>query len=333
MKKLAIAAAAAAALASGGAHAYTTGTFSNGFVVPNVIHNGGTDTTVVGVSTADTAVAVNWVFYDQDSVHKRDGCFNMTANDFEAFNWSAPKNGSLTLDVSALAGTRGYLVFAVGADASAGATGAVLNVGSNCTDYGAYLPSTTAIPNASAPLIGGAAFHVKSSTSDVAYVPVIDGPLTVADAAGVATNFASALNDPIVAVNGAAPGGTSTHYMRFFTEGTAATSIVIWNTGAIDATLSAGTATKAAYTKVAFPFDTAQNNYGSITLPLTKKELNILNAKTVVGATPTDGFIKWSPAASTTGGALASTAYNMYTYSVVDAPAFGALQSIVNLYK
>lgn len=331
MKKLAIAAAAAAALASGGAHAYTTGTFSNGFVVPNVVHNGGTDTTVVGITSGDAAVAVNWVFYNQDSVHERDGCFVMTANDFEAFNWSAPKNGSTTLDVSGLAGKRGYLVFAAGADSAsiAAATDSTGVLGTNCTAYQAYLPTATTATIYGAKAIGAAAFHVKSSTSDVAYVPVIDGPLL----SGSAVDFASETSDPVVEVAGAAAAGSTTHYLRFFTEGTAATSIVIWNSGAIDATLSTTTSTsKAKLGKVAFPFDTAQNNYGSITLPLTKKELNIIDAKTVVGATPTDGFIKWTPAAAVnSGGALAGN--NIYTYSVVDAPAFGALQSIVNLYK
>ena len=47
MKKIAIAAAVTAALSAGVAQAYTVGTFSNGFVVPNVIHNGPTDTTTV----------------------------------------------------------------------------------------------------------------------------------------------------------------------------------------------------------------------------------------------------------------------------------------------
>ena len=51
MKKFAMAAVAAAALSAGVAQAYTVGTFSNGFVVPNVIHNGPTDTTAVGLST------------------------------------------------------------------------------------------------------------------------------------------------------------------------------------------------------------------------------------------------------------------------------------------
>ena len=50
MKKFALAAVAAAALTAGVAQAYTVGSFSNGFVVPNVIHNGAaTNTTAVGI--------------------------------------------------------------------------------------------------------------------------------------------------------------------------------------------------------------------------------------------------------------------------------------------
>jgi len=40
MKKFAMAAVAAAAMTAGVAQAYTQGTFSNGVVVPNVIHTG-----------------------------------------------------------------------------------------------------------------------------------------------------------------------------------------------------------------------------------------------------------------------------------------------------
>ena len=63
MKKFAMAAVAAAALSAGVAQAYTVGTFSNGFVVPNVIHNGPTDTTAVGlINQTGTSAAVYWTF-------------------------------------------------------------------------------------------------------------------------------------------------------------------------------------------------------------------------------------------------------------------------------
>ena len=73
MKKFAMAAVAAAALSAGVAQAYTVGTFSNGFVVPNVIHNGPTDTTAVGlINQTGQSVAVYWTFFDQNSSHITD---------------------------------------------------------------------------------------------------------------------------------------------------------------------------------------------------------------------------------------------------------------------
>ena len=54
MKKFALAAVAAAALSAGVAQAYTVGTFSNGVVVPNVIHSAG-ETTAVGLINGSNA--------------------------------------------------------------------------------------------------------------------------------------------------------------------------------------------------------------------------------------------------------------------------------------
>jgi len=90
MKKFALAAVAAAAMTAGVAQAYTVGTFSNGFVVPNVIHNGAANTTAVGIVNRTTAtVPVFWTFFDQNSNHGVDGCFAMTANQYTGFNWAA----------------------------------------------------------------------------------------------------------------------------------------------------------------------------------------------------------------------------------------------------
>lgn len=305
MKKFAIAAAAVAALSSGVVNAYTMGTFSNGFVVPNVIHNGATDTTVVGV-TAAAKVGVNWVFYDQDSKHKRDGCFNMTANDFEAFNWNSPKSGTVNLDVSSLAGTRGYLVFAVGSETT-GATAAK----ATCDVYASFIETDLSNANGQQN-IAGAAFQVLTTKNDVAFVPVIDGPLR---STSKSVDFALNSTDPIVTVDGAAP-LNAMNYMRFYTAGGAKTSVVIWNTGAQDATK---------FQSTGYPFDTEQKPYGSVSFTLAKKELNVVDAGTLVGTTPTDGFFKWQASATATAGQL-------FTYSVIDAPAFGALQSIVNPY-
>lgn len=299
MKKLAIAAAAAASLAAGIANAYTTGTFSNGFVVPNVYHNGAGDKTVVGI-LANQQVGVNWVFYDENSKHVRDGCISMTENDFEAFDWSSPKSGTVNLDVTQFAGKRGYLVFAVGASTANGTSPK-----GNCGVYDAYLGFT------SGQYIAGAAFHVNTAKQDVAYVPVIDGPLT----APGNVNFALVANDPITSVAGAAP-LNATHYLRFYTAGGANTEIVIWNTGLSNA---------ANFQTTGYPFDTEQRPYGSVSFGLKNKELNVLDAKALVGTAPVDGFFKWQAASATTTGQI-------FTYSVINAPAFGALQSIVNPY-
>jgi len=112
MKKFAMAAVAAAALSTGAAHAYTSGTFSNGFLVPNVINNGDTDATAVGlINQSGEARAVYWVFFDQDSNHLLDGCFVMTDKQYRPFVWS----DSGVPGASAFKGTRGYLVFSGGA--------------------------------------------------------------------------------------------------------------------------------------------------------------------------------------------------------------------------
>ncbi|AOG25122.1 hypothetical protein [Acidovorax sp. RAC01] len=61
MKKFALAAVAAAAMTAGVAQAYTVGTFSNGLVVPNVIHNGAASTTAVGlVNQSGRTIPVFW---------------------------------------------------------------------------------------------------------------------------------------------------------------------------------------------------------------------------------------------------------------------------------
>ena len=115
MKKFAMAAVAAAAMTAGVAQAYTMGTFSNGVVVPNVIHNGAADTTAVGlINRSGTIKSVYWTFFDQESAHITDGCFPMTNNDYEPFVWASQSGLGLE-------GRRGYLVFAVGANTVGGA--------------------------------------------------------------------------------------------------------------------------------------------------------------------------------------------------------------------
>ena len=127
MKKFAMAAVAAAALSAGVAQAYTVGTFSNGFVVPNVIHNGDADTTAVGiVNDTGNVVPVFWTFFDQNSNHGVDGCFPMTNKQYTGFNWA-------TASGVGMEGKRGYLVFAVGSG------GAALTAATACAPANATL--------------------------------------------------------------------------------------------------------------------------------------------------------------------------------------------------
>jgi len=71
MKKIAIAAAVAATLSAGAVQAqttnglsgYTLGGVANQILVPNVVHNGTSDTTAIGVlNPNDVPVSVWWTF-------------------------------------------------------------------------------------------------------------------------------------------------------------------------------------------------------------------------------------------------------------------------------
>lgn len=279
MKKIAIAAAVTAALSAGVAQAYTVGTFSNGFVVPNVIHNGPTDTTTVGI-VALKQTGVYWTFFDQDSKHVTDGCFNMTANDFHSFVWA---NASGT----GLEGKRGYLLFAA-AD-------------KECKD-GTYTLNSDAI--------SGNALQVNTATQDVAFVPVIDGPLTLADS-NLTTLGPGSLTD----IDGAANGG-QTMYMRYFIDGKAGgddTRIVVWSTGD----------QKGSHTVNIYNDAQARK---SVNFDLKYSELDWFDPEGIVGrpADYTDGFIAW---------AVPTSISAVFTYSVIASPAFGAVQTLLGAHN
>lgn len=315
MKKFAMAAVAAAALSAGVAQAYTVGTFSNGFVVPNVIHNGDADTTAVGIiNQTGNVVPVFWTFFDANSNHVTDGCFPLTNKDYEPFIWSQQSG-------TGLAGTRGYLVFAVGANtASTTAAGAC------------------AVSNAAAGMgtgsIGANAFQVNTTAQDVAFVPVIDGPLTLATGSDLTTLGPLSL----LSVAGAAPAtaGTSTgpvFSMRYAVDGTLnaglETRIVVWSTGD-----HRGTHTVNMY-------DAAQNRK-SVNFALAEAELSFFNPETIPGrpAAFVDGFIEWNAMAAepsdypgASGQSLFSLGGSVFTYSVISAPAFGAVQSVLGSHN
>lgn len=292
MKKFAMAAVAAAAMTVGVAHAYTAGTFSNGVVVPNVIHNGPTDFTAVGlINQSGGTKAVFWTFFDQDSAHVTDGCFTMTDKDYEGFPWLEGNAGANT------AGKRGYLVFSLG--------------GATCADVA---------PGAGR--LAAHAFQVNTTSSDVAYTPVIDGPLTY-DAAVLDLTVLGATSLTKVAgaaqtIPGAGEAGAK-FSMRYYLAGGAKTNIVVWSTGN-----QSGSHTVNIY-------DDKQGRK-SVNFDLDKKELDWFDPAPIVGrpANFVDGFIEWDAAlVAGFGGVNAS----VYTYSVIDAPAFGAVQTVLGFHR
>lgn len=306
-----MAAVAAAALSAGVAQAYTVGTFSNGFVVPNVIHNGATDTTAVGlINQSGGSRAVYWTFFDQDSNHITDGCFNMTNKDYEPFVWSAQSGGGLT-------GVRGYLVFAAGATTTGG-------------------PAQTACAGAAVLATAGDvalsanAFQVNAATKDVAFVPVIDGPLFITTNVDITKMGPTSLE----LVSGAAfTAGTiaPTFSMRYFIDqatGGNDTAVVVWSTGN-----HSGTHTVNIY-------DDKQNRK-SVNFSLKRTELDWFDPETIAGlpTTFTDGFIEWSPntvpADAKTGETplAAKTFGSVFTYSVISSAAFGAIQTVLGAHS
>lgn len=313
MKKFAMAAVAAAALSAGVAQAYTVGTFSNGFVVPNVIHNGDTDTTAVGIiNQTGNVVPVFWTFFDANSNHVTDGCFPLTNKDYEPFIWSQQSGNSL-------AGTRGYLVFAVGANTAS-------------TSAATACAVTNAVGGPFTGGIGANAFQVNTTAQDVAFVPVIDGPLTFASGTDLTTMGPLSLT----AVSGAravptGPNATPAFSMRYAVDSALnaglETRIVVWSTGD-----HRGTHTVNMY-------DDKQNRK-SVNFALAEAELSFFNPETIPGrpANFTDGFIEWSPVAAIPVGApatgsLYSLGGSMFTYSLISAPAFGAVQSVLGSHN
>lgn len=238
----------------------------------------------------------------------------LTNKDYEPFIWSQQSG-------TGLAGTRGYLVFAVGANtASTTAAGAC------------------AVSNAAAGMgtgaIGANAFQVNTTAQDVAFVPVIDGPLTLATGSDLTTlgplNLLSVAGARAVT---AGPSATPAFSMRYAVDATLnaglETRIVVWSTGD-----QRGTHTVNMY-------DAAQNRK-SVNFALAEAELSFFNPETIPGrpANFTDGFIEWAPVAAepsdypgTSGQSLFSLGGSVFTYSLISAPAFGAVQSVLGSHN
>jgi len=322
MKKFALAAVAAAAMTAGVAQAYTVGTFSNGLVVPNVIHNGAASTTAVGlVNQSGRTIPVFWTWFDQNSNHGVDGCFPMTNKQYTGFNWAAASGVGME-------GKRGYLVFAVGSG------GAGLTTANACAVGNASL-ATQADAGTSGQLAGNA-FFVDVASKSVAFTPVIDGPLTLLAATNLTTMDALSL----VSVAGAASvAPTLQMSMRYFIDGTVNsgndTRIAVWSTGN-----HIGTHTVNIY-------DNAQNRQ-SVNFPLAESELSWFDPETIAGrpAAFTDGIIEWNPGVTPSGAPtgpvvapftatspLAATTGSVMTFSTIIAPSFGAVQTLLGAHR
>ena len=341
MKKFALAAVAAAAMTAGVAQAYTVGTFSNGFVVPNVIHNGADNTTAVGiVNQSDRTIPVFWTWFDQNSNHGVDGCFAMTPKQYAGINWAAVSGVGME-------GKRGYMVFAVGTVA-AGLTPATVCLAPGANALAGIGPQAQ---------IAGNAFYVDLAGKSVAYTPVIDGPLVL-----VAPTNLRAMNNlslrhvagaalvrgtaPVAAELGAIPAAAGSNAnvlfgranttqvsMRYFIDGVVNsgndTRVTVWSTGN-----HSGTHTVDIY-------DNTQNRQ-SVNFPLVESELSWFDPETLSGrpAAFLDGFIEWNPSVVPAGvvgaaieGPLATIGGDVVAYSTIVSPSFGAVQTLLGAHR
>jgi len=281
------------------------GSFSNGFVVPNVYFDAAETTTIGLINQGTTTAAVYWTFFDVNSNHVTDGCFPMTAKDYEPFVWSAQAG-------TGLSGVRGYLTFAVGSSTVDGAA-------QTACGASAYLATGATAQ------ISGNAFQVNLTGKSVAFVPVIDGPLTIVSGQDI-----TIMNkDSLTAVTGAAQvNSTSTPNisMRYFVDGATGgtdTRIVVWSTG---------------YQKKSHTVNIYNDKQErkSVNFVLANDELDYFDPETIVGrpAAFLDGFIDWTVTpASLANGTVTTTGGSVYAYSVISAPSFGAVQTVLGAAK
>jgi len=256
MKKFALAAIAAAAMTGGVAQAYTLGTYSNGFVVPNVEY-GAAGLTVVGVinRTEGEAVPVYWSYHGQNSEHLLDGCFTMTRNEFKPLAWGSDGFGL------GAENRKGYLVFAVGE-------------GKGCTAGNSQIRNDAKLSASS--------FQISATGGDVSYVPIVEGPLLLEP-----NHRLGLLNSrSLLHAAGAAdvvPGVLPQVTMRYAKGAGSSTDIVVWSTG------------NHAGSHTVFMYDDKQN-YFSTNFNLEYSELDHFNPADIMGSPAfVDGFIEWRP--------------------------------------
>lgn len=308
MKKTALAVFVTGVLGVTAANAATVTEFANGVLVPRVITDQASPDvgqTAIGLNSC-AAGTVYWTFFNEDSVHVLDDQFDMTENDQADLVWNVSDNpGSDRLfggqDVE---GQEGYLVFIFD------------------TTGDAQLQATVG-GSSDEPCLAGAAFQVHLGDGDVAFVPTM--PLNIRPVAPgvVAGDFdeeggagTGVFIDDLTAMDGndiarltAGASANDVVFLRYFLDGDASTAIYVWSTSAPGG-------------ETVQMFDSNQNRR-SVNISLPNVELNVIDPSTIVGRPPTfvDGFIEWQVPA-TVAGAI--------SWSVVDAPAFGARQTIVN---
>lgn len=315
MKKLLMCSAAAIALCAGNAHAVRN--LSNGFVVPNVIHNGPGDTTAVGlINKSDAAVRVFWTFFDGNGTPSDKGCFAMSKYEYAPFVWSGNSKAGME-------GKRGYLVFAASSKS-------VFHVG--CKALGAPIgtPPSGQLRDAGTTKIGGNAFQVNIANADVAYVPVIDGSLTLYP---TDVDLYALTKDSLTRAGGA-PSGMAKQNLRYYIDGAPGgndTDLLFWTTADIR-----GTHTVTAYDD--------KTNSAVVAMKMNNAKQNFINAELIPGipATHRDGFIEWTPSTTptdyiasggTAGQSLGENALmrDTFTFSIITAPAFGAVQTVLGM--
>ncbi len=317
MKKLLMCSAAAIALCAGNAHAVRN--LSNGFVVPNVVHNGAGDTTAVGlVNKSDAAVRVFWTFFDETGTPSDKGCFAMGQNKYQPFIWASESKAGME-------GKRGYLVFAA-------AEKSLIHIGCSVVTIPPAPPASPSgqLRSATTTRIGGNAFQVNVANSDVAYVPVIDGSLTLNP---TDVNLYALAKDSLTRAGGS-PSGVGKQSLRYYIDGAPGgndTGLVFWTTADIR-----GTHTVTAYDD--------KSSGTVVSMKMNNAKQNWVNAELIPGipATHRDGFIEWNPSAvptdfvasgGTAGQSLGDNALtrDTFTFSVITAPVFGAVQTMLGM--
>ncbi|WP_232828869.1 hypothetical protein [Simplicispira lacusdiani] len=173
------------------------------------------------------------------------------------------------------------------------------------------------------------------TAQDVAFVPVIDGDLTLAAATTELTTMGASSLTGVAGAATKAAGLTATPVfsMRYFIDGVVNsgndTRIVVWSTGD-----QRGTHTVNAY-------DDAQNRK-SVNFKLSFAELDWFDPETIPGmpAGHKDGFIEWNPGleipadySGAAGQSLFTLGGAIFTYSLISAPAFGAVQTVLGAHR